>query len=124
MARLLLDRLDGPTAAKSHYRLDGPIAAVRTTGSMARLLLIPATGSMARWLVFGSMALLLDSIRTTDSMARLLPYGLDGPMASSPRLGLDGPFVFPPPGSMTQLLAVRTTTWRPVPQWMDRPCCA
>ena len=99
MARLLPYRLDGPTAAQSHYRLDGPIAAVRTTGSMARLLLIPATDSMARWRVFGSMALLLDSIRTTDSMARLLPYRLDGPMASSPHLGLDGPFVFSRPGS-------------------------
>ena len=99
MARLLPYRLDGPTAAQSHYRLDGPIAAVRTTGSMARLLLIPATDSMARWRVFGSMALLLDSIRTTGSMARLLPYRLDGPMASSPHLGLDGPFVFSRPGS-------------------------
>ena len=100
MARLLPYRLDGPTAAQSHYRLDGPIAAFRTTGSMARLLLIPATDSMARWRVFGSMALLLDSIRTTGSMARLLPYRLDGPMASSPHLGLDGPLVFSRPGSM------------------------
>jgi hypothetical protein len=92
-------RLDGPTAPYSRYRLDGPMAGLRLDGP------VPAFNPH---------------------------YRLDGPTASLPARWPNGflsalrarwPLCFLS-ARLEQLPTVRTTTWRPVPQWMDRPCCA